>query len=110
MGRDDGTVMTTQRARAVVAAGFRALEDRKQDINNLNVYPVPDGDTGTNLSLTVKGVLEDLSRLNVDAAPRDISALISEAALMSARGNSGRHPLSDRAGWHGGPGGRWTSH
>jgi DAK2 domain fusion protein YloV len=89
LGRDDATVMTTQRARAVVAAGFRALEDRKQDINNLNVYPVPDGDTGTNLSLTVKGVLEDLSRLGADAAPKQISALISEAALMSARGNSG---------------------
>ena len=89
MGRDDGTVLTTRRARAVVAAGFRALEDRKQDVNNLNVYPVPDGDTGTNLSLTVKGVLEDLSRLSTDATPRQISALISEAALMSARGNSG---------------------
>jgi uncharacterized protein len=89
LGRDDRAVMTTRWARAVVGAGFRALEGRKQDINDLNVYPVPDGDTGTNLSLTLKGVVDDLAGLAEDATPRQIAALITEAALMSARGNSG---------------------
>jgi DAK2 domain fusion protein YloV len=85
----DDAVLTTKRARDVVTAAFQALEDRKKDINNLNVYPVPDGDTGTNLALTVRGVLDDLGRLPEDADPGQISTSISESALMSARGNSG---------------------
>ena len=73
-----------------MAAGFRALEERKQEINDLNVYPVPDGDTGTNLSLTVKGMLEDLTPpAGRCSRAGQCRALISQAALMGARGNSG---------------------
>ncbi len=85
----ESIVVTAERALATVAAGFQALEARKQEVNNLNVYPVPDGDTGTNLALTVKSVLDDLQTLPGGMGPADICAAMEEAALMGARGNSG---------------------
>jgi uncharacterized protein len=75
--------------RSLAAAAFRALEDRKAEINDLNVYPVPDGDTGTNMSLTVKGVLDELAAAPDDLLPDELAARVTTAALMGARGNSG---------------------
>ena len=72
-----------------MAAGFQALEQRKQEINDLNVYPVPDGDTGTNLALTMRGILDAVTKLPQDLSERELCAVISQAALMGARGNSG---------------------
>jgi DAK2 domain fusion protein YloV len=75
-------------AAALVRAAAAALERERQRIDDLNVYPVPDGDTGTNLLLTVRGIVE---ALDGSTAP-DRAALAREltrAALMSARGNSG---------------------
>ncbi len=73
--------------RAAVA-GFRdALAAHKEAINRLNVYPVPDGDTGTNMALTLLSVCEE-----VDAGGDDLGAVcraISHGSLMGARGNSG---------------------
>jgi DAK2 domain fusion protein YloV len=72
-----------------VMQGFRdALRDHKERVNRLNVYPVPDGDTGTNMSLTLDSVCGDLSAVT----PDDMAAVcqaISHGALMGARGNSG---------------------
>ena len=81
--------LTLPRVRLAVAGAFAGLEARKQDVNNLNVYPVPDGDTGTNLSLTLKSILDDLDRASEPLAPEELCALVEEAALMGARGNSG---------------------
>jgi uncharacterized protein len=81
--------LTVARARALLAAGFAALEQRKQEINDLNVYPVPDGDTGTNLALTVRGMAESVARLPEGLSEKEVCAAISQAALMGARGNSG---------------------
>jgi uncharacterized protein len=81
--------LTAVRARELLASGFAALEERKQEINDLNVYPVPDGDTGTNLTLTVRGMVESLSKLPEDLSAREVCSAISQAALMGARGNSG---------------------
>ena len=81
--------LTVARARDLLAAGFAALDERKQEINDLNVYPVPDGDTGTNLALTVKGMVESLAKVPADLSEHDVCAAISQAALMGARGNSG---------------------
>ena len=81
--------LTVSRARELLSAGFAALERRKQEINDLNVYPVPDGDTGTNLALTVKGMVESITRLPEELPEREVCAAISQAALMGARGNSG---------------------
>jgi DAK2 domain fusion protein YloV len=73
----------------MAAAAFQGLEGRKSEINDLNVYPVPDGDTGTNLSLTVKSILDDLLSAVDDPPPRELAARVTTSALMGARGNSG---------------------
>src|SRR3954471_14822189 len=75
-------------ARRLAHGALAALEQSRQRIDDLNVYPVPDGDTGTNLTLTVRGVVEALDA----SSATDRQALAREAtraALMSARGNSG---------------------
>jgi DAK2 domain fusion protein YloV len=89
LGSNTAGSLTVARARQLLAAGFTALERRKQEINDLNVYPVPDGDTGTNLALTVKGMVDSLARLPDDLPARELCSAISQAALMGARGNSG---------------------
>src|SRR5437870_11122751 len=60
-----------------------ALETYQEEINGLNVYPVPDGDTGTNLRLTLQATTRDL------AGADDPCAVIVRGSLMGARGNSG---------------------
>jgi DAK2 domain fusion protein YloV len=74
--------------RELVAGARAAIEASRGRIDDLNVYPVPDGDTGTNLTLTVRAVAEALAQ----DGPDDRAGLakeVSRAALMGARGNSG---------------------
>ena len=72
--------------RAIV--GFHGgLADHRQVIDNLNVYPVPDGDTGTNMTLTMQSVVESLDGVADDLEP--LCAAVAHGALMGARGNSG---------------------
>ncbi len=85
----DGVPLTVPQARALLTAGFRVLEERKQEINDLNVYPVPDGDTGTNLALTMRGILDAVGKLPDGLKEPELCSAISQAALMGARGNSG---------------------
>jgi fatty acid kinase len=76
------------RALELAAAALGAIEAERSRIDDLNVYPVPDGDTGTNLALTVRAVLESLEASSTgDRA--GLAREISRAALMGARGNSG---------------------
>lgn len=85
------------RFRAVVEAGLAALEARREEVNDLNVFPVADGDTGDNMVLTLRAVLQELDRLStasqertIDDIGRDeIVASVARAALLGARGNSG---------------------
>jgi uncharacterized protein len=81
------------RFRRVVAAALAELENRRQEVNDLNVFPVADGDTGDNMMLTLKAVLEELNRMNgrpIDVTGRDeIVSGVARAALLGARGNSG---------------------
>jgi DAK2 domain fusion protein YloV len=85
------------RFRSVVQAGLAALEARRQEVNDLNVFPVADGDTGDNMVLTLRAVLHELDRLaeaeqerTVDDIGREeIVASVARAALLGARGNSG---------------------
>ena len=65
-----------------------AIEAARGRIDDLNVYPVPDGDTGTNLALTVRAVVEALEASQADERPA-LAHEVSRAALMGARGNSG---------------------
>jgi DAK2 domain fusion protein YloV len=82
------------RFRAVVESALAALEARREEVNDLNVFPVADGDTGDNMALTLRAVLEELDRLSqqgmVDEIGRDqIVDSVARAALLGARGNSG---------------------
>jgi fatty acid kinase len=65
-----------------------SLELSRQRIDDLNVYPVPDGDTGSNLTLTARGVVEALDESSASDRP-SLAREVTRAALMSARGNSG---------------------
>ncbi len=73
---------------AIIVAA-KTLDKRKEEINRLNVFPVPDGDTGTNMSLTLATVVEHLSKLPAGATSVDRRHAITTGALMGARGNSG---------------------
>ncbi len=73
---------------AVIDAALAAVEAERGVINDLNVYPVPDGDTGTNLALTVRAVLEELQQSDADGIPA-VAAAVTKGSLMGARGNSG---------------------
>jgi len=65
------------------------LSSRKEEINRLNVFPVPDGDTGTNMSLTLESVIENIKRLGAAPSTEEIRKAVTNGALMGARGNSG---------------------
>jgi len=73
--------------RQVVAAYRDALRSHQEQINRLNVYPVPDGDTGTNMALTLESVVAELEGADADMA--STCKAVSHGSLMGARGNSG---------------------
>jgi len=75
-------------ARRLVGAAAAAAEASRKRVDDLNVYPVPDGDTGTNLTLTVRAVVSALEGLEETDRER-LAREIARAALMGARGNSG---------------------
>ena len=86
------------RFRAAVAGALAHLESRRQEVNDLNVFPVADGDTGDNMALTLRAVLGELDRLlGADGEMRTIDEIgreeivqsVARAALLGARGNSG---------------------
>jgi uncharacterized protein len=82
-----------ERFRRVVEAAYGHLEQRRQEVNDLNVFPVADGDTGDNMALTMRAVMSELDRLDgqpIDKQAREtIVHAVARAALMGARGNSG---------------------
>ena len=69
-------------------AGVANLESKKEWINELNVFPVPDGDTGTNMSMTIMSAAKEVTALNKPAM-KDLAKAISSGSLRGARGNSG---------------------
>jgi DAK2 domain fusion protein YloV len=81
------------RFRRVVSSAYASLEARRQEVNDLNVFPVADGDTGDNMAMTMRAVMEELDRLDgqeVDEVGRaELVQALARAALMGARGNSG---------------------
>ena len=82
------------RFRRVLAAGYAELEKRREEVNDLNVFPVADGDTGDNMAMTLKAVLDELDGLNrledLDEIGRnDVVHAVTRASLLGARGNSG---------------------
>lgn len=81
--------MIAKTIRTCFPIAAKAVADKAEDINKLNVFPVPDGDTGTNMSLTLASVVKELTALPADATMEDIAAAITHGSLMGARGNSG---------------------
>jgi uncharacterized protein len=79
--------LTADDLRAVISGYADALDAHRAMINRLNVYPVPDGDTGTNMALTLESVVAELAEAGTDMAPT--CKAISHGSLMGARGNSG---------------------
>ncbi|MGH2855148.1 MAG: DAK2 domain-containing protein, partial [Solirubrobacteraceae bacterium] len=84
------------RFRAAVGGALAHLESRREEVNDLNVFPVADGDTGDNMVLTLRAVLAELDRLQGDGTRtideigrEEIVQSVARAALLGARGNSG---------------------
>lgn len=72
----------------MIKSASNALEKQKEYVNSLNVFPVPDGDTGTNMSLTFKAAAKEIEGLE-NKSIGEISKKLAKGALMGARGNSG---------------------
>ena len=70
-------------------SGAVSIANKKREVDELNVYPVPDGDTGTNMSMTMSNALKELVRVDDNASVAQISELTASALLRGARGNSG---------------------
>jgi DAK2 domain fusion protein YloV len=77
------------RLRRVLVTFAQLLRSHREVINRLNVYPVPDGDTGTNMTLTLESVVEALEPLGEEPAMADLCQAVAHGSLMGARGNSG---------------------
>ena len=82
------TISSDQVLKGIVVAAT-ALDNRKEEVNRLNVFPVPDGDTGTNMSLTLKSVVDNVRSLSATADRAARRKAVTTGALMGARGNSG---------------------
>lgn len=80
------TMLGATELRRAVESFRDALRDHQEELNRLNVYPVPDGDTGTNMALTLESVCKELA--TAEAMP-EVCTAISRGSLMGARGNSG---------------------
>lgn len=70
-------------------AGAKSLEANKEYINELNVFPVPDGDTGTNMTMTIMSAAKEVAALGEETDMKVIAKAISSGSLRGARGNSG---------------------
>ncbi len=82
------TIRVDQLARMFLA-GAQNIEAKKEYINELNVFPVPDGDTGTNMSMTIMAAAKEVAALGDDMDMKSLAKAISSGSLRGARGNSG---------------------
>ncbi len=81
--------MTSTNYANLVSTAASALKERKEEVNRLNVFPVPDGDTGTNMSLTMDVVVAEVAALPAGSDTAAACHAITHGSLMGARGNSG---------------------
>ena len=77
------------RLRRSLLAAAEWVRSGREELNRINVFPVPDGDTGTNFTLTMRSIAEALHRLRPDAPLPEVAHAAAEASVMGARGNSG---------------------
>ena len=79
--------ITGAQFRDMIAVGAALLEKNKQAIDALNVFPVPDGDTGTNMSMTMQSAVRELQKVAETATVSEVADALSMGALRGARGN-----------------------
>lgn len=84
----DASVVDGERFKQLVYAGLVWLRQHQEEINALNVFPVPDGDTGTNMVLTMQSAWEEVAGVDENSVGK-VSHQVAHGALMGARGNSG---------------------
>src|SRR5437868_361199 len=89
MAARDRTRATGADLRAALQAASTWLSANAERINALNVFPVPDGDTGTNMSMTLQAAVGELARLGDEVSVAQVVRGAYEAAMLGARGNSG---------------------
>ena len=82
------TTINAERLAKMFLAGAARLEAKKEWINELNVFPVPDGDTGTNMSMTIMSAAKDVAVME-NPEMKVVAKAISSGSLRGARGNSG---------------------
>ena len=82
------TTINTELVAKMFLAGAKNLDAKKEWINELNVFPVPDGETGTNMTLTIMAAAKEVAALN-DPSMEQLAKAISSGSLRGARGNSG---------------------
>ncbi|MFV0496954.1 MAG: DAK2 domain-containing protein [Candidatus Fimivivens sp.] len=75
--------------RDAIISGANHIANNRQEVDALNVFPVPDGDTGTNMSMTISAAKRELERLSDDTTVEEVSKTAASALLRGARGNSG---------------------
>jgi dihydroxyacetone kinase-like predicted kinase len=83
--------INSQELDKLISAGYAWLKNKSKIVDDLNVFPVPDGDTGTNMCFALKSVVEELSKIEdiENATVGEILKVIAEGSLMGAKGNSG---------------------
>ena len=82
------TALNAEQLKGMLMAGAASLARHKEEINSLNVFPVPDGDTGTNMNLTMEAANREMNKDGVTTI-KDVTDALSMGSLMGARGNSG---------------------
>ena len=82
-------MIDAQDFRNSIISGANNIFKHQSHVNELNIFPVPDGDTGTNMCLTIIGVVENIEKLSKSASVSEIADAVSYASLRSSRGNSG---------------------
>lgn len=82
-------MITGSMLRDAVISASHHINNHRGDVDALNVFPVPDGDTGTNMSMTIGAAAREVSCLAEDAGTGEVSAAVASALLRGARGNSG---------------------
>ena len=82
-------MITGKILRDSIISGANLIINKKSSVDELNVFPVPDGDTGTNMSMTIGAAKRDLETLPDDCTVEKVAQITASSMLRGARGNSG---------------------
>ena len=83
------TVILGSQLKNAIISGSNNISKYKKQINELNIFPVPDGDTGTNMSMTIGAAAEEMKKLEDSATAAQVAKKAASSMLRGARGNSG---------------------